>query len=235
MKVIGIITARGGSKSIHKKNIADLAGKPILAYSVDTALKSGLTDVILSTDDEEIAEVGRIYGVKVPFMRPAELAGDDVKHVPVLIHALQEYEKITGQTYDYILTIQPTSPFRAVEDIDMAIEIARKNQPDCVVSLEKFTDLSLEKVKYLNEGGLVESAFQDEKNLEGLPRQSRRALYRRNGAIYLTKREILLNGSVYGEKILGFEMPPERSVDINGPIDLKFAEFLLSSAKWGKR
>ena len=99
--------------------------------------------------------------------------------------------------------------------------------PDSVVSLEKFTDLSIDKLKYLNEDKTVEPAFIDEKNSEGLPRQQRRPLFRRNGAIYLIKREILFSGSIYGQNILGFEMPAERSVDLNGPVDLEIAEFFL--------
>ncbi len=227
MKCIGIITARGGSKSIPRKNIIDLGGKPVLAYSIEAALKSQLDDVILSTEDEEIAEVGRKYGVKVPFMRPQELSHDDTPHVPVLIHALLEYEKISSEHYDYILTIQPTSPLRISADINNAIEIARNHKPDCVVSLEKFTDLSIEKLKYLVDDGRVVSAVEEEKKLEGLPRQKRRPLYRRNGAIYLTKRKVLLGGSVYGDRVLGFEMPSERSVDLNGLLDLELAELYL--------
>lgn len=228
IKVLGIITARGGSKSIPRKNIIDLAGKPVLAYSIESALKSRLDDVILSTEDEEIAKVSREFGVKVPFMRPIELAQDDTPHIPVLVHALEEYEKICGQHFDYVLTIQPTSPFRSHFDINNAIEIANNRKPDCVVSLEKFTDLSIEKLKYLEEDGSVVSAVEDEKKLEGSPRQKRKPLYRRNGAIYLTKREILLSGSVYGDKVLGFEMPAERSIDLNGPIDLELAKYFLS-------
>lgn len=228
MKYLGIITARGGSKSIPRKNIIELSGTPVLAYSIEAALKSRLDDVILSTEDEEIAEVGRKYGVKVPFMRPTELAQDDTPHVPVLTHALNEYEKINSEHYDYILTIQPTSPLRTSEDINRAIEIAEKEKPDCVVSLEKYTDLSIEKLKYLEEDGRVVSAVEDEKRLEGLARQKRKPLYRRNGAIYLTKREILLGGSVYGENVLGFEMPAERSVDLNGSIDLELAKYFLN-------
>lgn len=227
IKTLGIITARGGSKSIPRKNIIDLAGNPVLAYSIEAALHSKLDDVILSTEDEEIAKVGRKHGVQVPFMRPPELAQDDTPHVPVLKHALLEYEKISGQHFDYILTIQPTSPLRSSDDIDQAIEIAESEKPDCVVSLEKYTDLSIEKLKYLEEDGRVVSAIEDEKKLEGLARQKRRPLYRRNGAIYLTKREILIGGSVYGEKVLGFEMPAERSIDLNGPIDLELAKYFL--------
>jgi len=228
IKVLGIITARGGSKSIPRKNIIDLSGKPVLAYSIEAALKSQLDDVILSTEDEEIAKVGRKHGVKVPFMRPLELAQDDTPHVPVLIHALKEYEKMNGEHYDYVLTIQPTSPLRTPDDINQAIKIAEREKPDCVVSLEKYTDLSIEKLKYLEEDGSVISAVEDEKKLEGSPRQKRKPLYRRNGAIYLTKREVLLGGSVYGDKVFGFEMPAERSIDLNGPIDLELAKFFLN-------
>lgn len=227
MRFLGIITARGGSKSIPKKNIADLMGKPVLYYTIAAALQSKLDDVILSTENEEIANIGRKYKVKVPFMRPKKLSGDNVKHVPVLQYTLKKYEQMTKQKFDYILTLQPTSPLRIAEDIDQAIKLADEQKPDCVVSLEKFTDLSIEKIKYLQDDGKVVSAFVDERGLEGLPRQERKSLYRRNGAIYLTKREVLLSGSVYGDDIVGFEMPAERSIDLNGPIDLELAKFFL--------
>lgn len=227
MKFLGIITARGGSKGVPRKNITDLGGRPVLYYSIESALESKLDEVILSTEDEEIADIGKSYGVKVPFMRPVELAKDDTPHIPVLQYTLERYEKIIGQRFDYILTIQPTSPFRSADDINIAIDIAKNKRPDCVVSLERFTDLSIEKLKYLDDDGSVVSAFSDEKKLEGLARQKRKPLYRRNGAIYLTRRDVLLNGSVYGDNVLGFEMPAERSVDINGKIDLEFAEFLI--------
>lgn len=232
IKVLAIITARGGSKSIPRKNIADLNGKPVIAYSIEASKKSkSLTDTIISTEDKEIADTAKSYGGNVPFIRPSELAQDNTPHAPVLQHALREYEKISGIVYDYILTLQPTSPLRNSEDIDRAIRIAQEKKPDCVVSLERFTDLSLGKLKYL-EGDEVVDAVASERPQEGLPRQMRKPLYRRNGAIFLTKRDVLLKGSVYGSRVLGFEMPAERSVDLNGLIDLKFAEFIISDNKF---
>src|SRR4051812_11741596 len=118
MKVLAIITARGGSKGIPRKNLAPLAGKPLLAYTAEAALAArSLARVVLSTDDEEIAEVGRKLGVDVPFMRPAELARDDTPTLPVLQDVVRRLEA-AGEHYDAIFTLQPTNPLRRSSDID---------------------------------------------------------------------------------------------------------------------
>src|SRR3990167_5226090 len=110
-KILGIITARGGSKGVPGKNIKLLGGKPLIAYSIEAAQKSGVFDrIILTTDDLKIAEVAKKYGCEAPFMRPAELAGDAVQHLPVLRHAVQWLKDNEGYSPDYCMTLQPTSP-----------------------------------------------------------------------------------------------------------------------------
>ncbi|KKU84922.1 MAG: CMP-N-acetylneuraminic acid synthetase, partial [Parcubacteria group bacterium GW2011_GWA2_47_8b] len=109
-KILGIITARGGSKGVPGKNIKLLGGKPLIAYSIEAAQKSGVFDrIILTTDDQKIADVAKQYGCEVPFMRPAELAGDTVQHLPVLRHAVQWLKDNDGYSPDYCMTFQPTS------------------------------------------------------------------------------------------------------------------------------
>ena len=121
-KILAIIPARGGSKAIPKKNIIDLLGKPLLYYSVKSAKESKYIDkVIVSTDDDEIAEIGKKLGADVPFLRPEEISGDKAKSIDAFIHAIKELEKLE-EKYDYILLLQNTSPLRQSWHIDEAIE-----------------------------------------------------------------------------------------------------------------
>src|SRR5262245_13926725 len=128
MNVLGLIPARGGSKGVPRKNIKPLAGKPLLNYTAEAALSSQkLTRVILSTEDEEIAEVGRACGIEVPFLRPAELAQDTTPTLPVVQHALQFLEAM-GSHFDAVCLLQPTNPFRRTVDIDNCIELLESGQ-----------------------------------------------------------------------------------------------------------
>ena len=134
-KILGIIPARGGSKGIPKKNIAQLSGKPLIAYTINAALKSKLlTKVIVSTDDKKIADIAKEYGCEVPFIRPESLSGDDVLTYPVLKHAIEFLQENNHEKYDAILLLQPTSPFRSSKDIDNAINLLSKDV-DCVISI----------------------------------------------------------------------------------------------------
>src|SRR5690606_26912718 len=135
MRVLGLIPARGGSKGIPRKNIRLLCGKPLLQYTVEAALGAvRLTRIILSTDDEEIAEVGRACGVEIPFLRPAELARDDTPTLPVVKHAVQWLET-RGEYFDAICLLQPTNPLRRSEDIDNCIDLLERSHADAVVSV----------------------------------------------------------------------------------------------------
>jgi CMP-N-acetylneuraminic acid synthetase len=226
MRVLGVITARGGSKGIPQKNIALLAGKPLLTYTIAAAAASQLlTRCLVSTDDPAIAQVATAAGADVPFLRPADLASDTSRSLDVVHHALHTVEQANDQPYDAVLILQPTSPLRSAADIDAAIELLQQNPTaDSVVSLIPLVGLSVYKLKLLR-NVLVLPAYTTE--VEGIPRQDNNTLYQRDGAVYLTRRATLLAGSLYGAKILGYVMPAERSVDINTPIDLAFAEFLI--------
>src|SRR3989344_1610132 len=136
MKVLGVITARGGSKSIPRKNIKDLAGKPLIAYTIEAAHKSGVFDrVILSTDDQEIADVAKRFGCEVPFMRPAELAEDTTPHLPVMQHAVRWLKENQGYESDYVAILQPTAPLRQSFHFKEALELLKRLEADSVVSV----------------------------------------------------------------------------------------------------
>src|SRR5690606_35310248 len=136
MKVLGIIPARGGSKGVPGKNIRPLNGKPLIVYTIEAALASRLTDVIVSTDDDAIANVAREAGANVPFRRPAELSGDSARSIPVAQHALKFMEEVNNTVYDAIMLLQPTAPFRTVEDINCALDILEATGADSVISVQ---------------------------------------------------------------------------------------------------
>src|SRR5687768_15940207 len=136
MKVLGIITARGGSKGIPGKNLKLLAGKPLLAYTVETARRSGVLDrVILFTEDWRIAAAGRDLGCDVPFMRPLDLAQDDTPHLPVIQHAARWMEERASYRPEAVMILQPTSPLRSSEDIAAAVELLDRSGADSVLSV----------------------------------------------------------------------------------------------------
>ena len=223
---LGVITARGGSKGVPGKNIVPLAGRPLISYTVEAAKQSTLLDrCIVSTDSEEIAKIARDLGMEVPFMRPAELATDAALALDVLAHAIRTLEA-EGQTYDYILMLQPTSPLRTGEDIDACIAMAVEKNADSVFAMKQIPDFAPEKLKTLDEDGRILPLFREEKG-QSAPRHKGPGAYKRNGAVYLTRTKLILAGDQFGTDSYAYVMPLERSIDINGPEDIVLAEFLM--------
>jgi len=235
-KILAIITARGGSKGVPRKNIRQVCGKPLIAYSIEAALqvRDLLYKIIVSTDDAEIAAISRHYGGEVPFLRPAELAEDKTPSLPVLQHAVRFVEELDKVRLDWIMLLQPTSPLRSKDDIMTTLELAQLGGCDSVISVVQTPTHPLF-IKRIEKGQLL--PFSDvlvEK--EGTRRQDAQpAAYIRNGAIYLTRRDVLMErNSIWGGFIRPYVMPPERSVNVDSELDLKLAELLLqSSAKDG--
>jgi CMP-N-acetylneuraminic acid synthetase len=234
-KILAVIPARGGSKGVPRKNIRPLAGRPLIAYTIETALaaRDRLHRVIVSTDDPEIAAVARAAGAEVPFLRPAELAADRSPTVPVLQHALRFVEERDGSRMDWVLLLQPTAPFRAVEDIHAALDLALAGGCDSVISVVQVFATHPILMKRIEDDRLVPFCI-DEK--EGTRRQDYKpAAYMRNGAIYLTRRESLVDGSsIWGAAIRPYVMPEQRSVNIDSEMDFKMAEFLLAEKSNGQ-
>lgn len=225
-KILAVITARGGSKDIPKKNIKLLAGKPLIVYTIQAAKDSRyLDDWLVSTDSPEIAKISKRYGAPVPFLRPAELATDSAKSIPVVLHALDWLAANRGQEYDYTLILQPTSPLRTAQDIDQAIKKAVDGKADSVMGMVQLTDISIPKLKKLKGDRILPLA--DEEGKTSQSRQEPMAVYKRNCAIYLTKVSLLRRNDLFGKKSLAYVMPAERSVDINTPLDFLITETLL--------
>lgn len=215
MKIVGLIPARGGSKGVPRKNIRNLRGKPLLAYTAESALAAKfLSRVVLSTEDEEIAEVGRNYGIDVPFLRPFELAQDKTPSLPVVQHALSILEK-NGEHFDAVCLLQPTNPLRRSQDIDACIELFIESNADCVVSVLPVPhEYNPKWVFWKDNKGKMSLATGDE---EIIPRrQDLPPAFHRDGSVYLTRSEIIIKDqSLYGKNILGYEISPEFSANID--------------------
>jgi CMP-N,N'-diacetyllegionaminic acid synthase len=227
-KVLAIIPARGGSKGVPRKNIRPVCGQPLIAYTIRTALAARhlFHRIIVSTDDYEIASVAREYGAEVPFMRPAELARDEAPTVPVLQHAVRFIEQQDGVRLDWVCLLQPTEPFRTVEDLEHGLKLGFVGDCDSVISVTQVFAVHPILMKRIENNRLVPFCIEEK---EGTRRQDYQPpAYMRNGAIYLTRRDVLIEkNSVWGETICPYVMPPERSVSIDTELDLKLVEVLM--------
>lgn len=225
-KILAVITARGGSKGIPRKNIKDLAGKPLIAWTIEAAKGSKLlTDFFVSTDDQEIVDVSRHFGAPVPFLRPEELATDTATSMAVVQHALAWMKENEGKTYDALMILQPTSPFRTAEDIDACIELMRRTDCDSVMSMVKLSDFAAKKLKVL-EGDVIKPWMEDE-GTQSSSRQALGGVFKRNCAVYLTKVASIAQSDLFGKDSRAYVMPEDVSVDINTPLDFEIADFLM--------
>jgi len=221
-KILAVITARGGSKGLRGKNIADLAGKPLLAWSIETARRSRYIDrLILSSEDDEIIAVAKKFGCEVPFRRPAELATDTIAADPVLIHALDH----VGETFDYFVLLQPTSPLRSTADIDGAIELCQaRRAPACVSMCE--CAKPVEWMYRVGDDGSVSPILGE---IITSRRQELPAAFVINGAVYVAEVDwYRRNRGFLSSETVAWRMPAERSIDIDTELDLIVARALLS-------
>ena len=222
MKILGVIPARGGSKGIKKKNIRLLSNKPLIAYTIESALNSKLDRVIVSTDCEEIADISRSYGAEI-MMRPSALANDHTPTLPVL----QDVYKNLNVYYDALMTLQPTSPFRNEHHIDESMKIYNKEKEiDSLVSVVEIPhNMSDKKTIFLKDGVLVGGA-------RVYRRQEINKTYARNGAIYITSYNKLVN-YIFGGRILPYIMDKISSIDIDDMQDWELSELVLRGMKRG--
>lgn len=226
-QVLGLIPARGGSKGIPRKNIRLLAGRPLLEYTAEAALAARrLHRVVLSTEDEEIAEIGRRCGLEVPFRRPPELARDETPMLPVVAHALRAVEA-DGARFDAVCLLQPTNPLRRTEDIDGCIERFRESGADALVSvLPVPVEYNPHWVYFRDAAGFLRLSTGE---AQPVPRrQELEPAYHRDGSVYVVRRDVVLEKqSLYGDRLVGLPMEPERSVNLDTPADWWRAEELL--------
>lgn len=219
-RILAIVPARGGSKSIPRKNVKEIGGKPLIAWTIEAAQKSKYIDhLVVSTEDHEIASVSRSYGAEV-LLRPEELAQDDTPGIDVVLHAVEQL-----QGYSYVVLLQPTSPLRTTEDIDQCLEsLVSNGAPACVSLCE--VDQPPHWMYIVNEQNKLQPIV-DNIN-QYYRRQEIPKTYALNGAIYVAETEwLFLKKSFLSEETLPFIMPRERSIDIDVPFDLEFADIVL--------
>ena len=228
--ILGTICCRGGSKGVPGKNIKLLKGKPLIAYTIDSAKGSTLlNDLIISTDDESIAAVAKSLGAKVPFMRPQGLASDTASKWPVFIHAVETYEQQTGQTVDYLVDMDVTVPLKTSSDIDGAIKMALADPATDVV----ITAYEPERNPYFNMVEISGNGYAEivkKGNRPIVRRQDAPAVYSLSPAAYVIKKSALYEYEHWSKaKCKVFEIPRQRAIDIDTPTDFKLIEFLLDN------
>lgn len=226
--ILGIIPARGGSKSIPKKNLYPLNGKPLISYTIEAAKKAKLlTRFIVSTDCEEIARVAKRYGAEVPYIRPKELATDTALSVDVVKHAVIELENQGHIRYDYIVLLQPTTPLRLPEYIDGAITKLIETGCDTVITMVDVGANHPARMYRIKDDRLV--TIMDE-GVSMRPRQELPPVYIRSGDVYACKRNILFEkGSLIGDDCRAIVISPERAVNIDSMQDMVLAEYYLKN------
>ena len=229
--ILGLIPARGGSKSVSRKNIRLLVGKPLIAWTIEIALACPSLDrVIVSTDDREIAKVARRHGAEVPFIRPVELAQDDTPDLPVYQHTLSWLAEHEGYRPDIVVWLRPTVPLRTVQDVEAALQQLIETGADCVRSVCPaehhpywMKRLKGDRLVPFVEGIDVARYYQ---------RQLLPPVYRLNGAVDVTwYRTVMEKGLLYSGDVRGYVMPVERSIDLDSELDFALAELLLRRRK----
>ncbi len=225
-QVLALITARGGSKGLPRKNVLPLAGRPLIAWSIKAAQEAVCTPrVVVSTDDEEIAQAARQWGAEVPFMRPAALAQDDSPHLEVILHALAWLEQNQDYRPEWVLLLQPTSPLRSGRDIDEAFALARAQGAASVVSVQQAPSPP-HLLQTIDGQGRLKPFLPPGPGYQR--RQDLPAVYALNGAIYLTRRGMIMEKRVLlDQETLALVMPAERSLDVDTPWDFHLARLVL--------
>ena len=224
---LGLIPARGGSKSVLKKAVHPVAGRPLIGWTIDAARRAQLLDrLVVTTEDDEIADVARDHGAEVPFMRPRELARDDVPNMDAAIHALTWLDENEGYRPEYLVLLQPTSPLRLPEDIDAPVTMARDGELDAVVSMTPATHHP-RLLRHVDERGVVAPYAAEAPDLPR--RQTLAPVYAHNGSVFLVRAGILRSQHTYEpEGTRAYIMPPDRSLDVDSAWDMHLAGLILA-------
>ncbi len=225
-RILAIIPARGGSKGIPRKNIISVNGKPLIQYTIDVAKKSKYIDrIIVSTEDEEIADIALSSGAEVPFLRPKELAQDETKTIDVLVDVIKKL-KLSGKEYDYSILLQPTQPLRQPFHIDESIERLIELNEDSLISISEVKEHPI-LMKTIDENGKLQNLLNSRSDIR---RQDFSKIYKVNGAIYINKinEQFNKNTSLNDNKI-AYIMDKKYDLDIDEPEDLLFLEFMLKT------
>jgi len=228
-EVLGVIAARGGSKRIPRKNVREVGGKPLLAYSIEQAASADRVDrAVVSTEDEEIRRIAAEHGADVPFERPAELATDEATTNDVVGHAIEWFRERDDE-FDIVCSIPVTTPFREPRDINRAIRTLQETDAQSVVGVTEFDPPPFWAVT-ADEDGVLRPYFNDEYMWSTTRTQEVPSLFRPNGAVFAaTVSAFLEHESFYTDRTRGWEMPRARSLDIDEPFDLEIARALMQT------
>jgi len=226
---IAFIPARAGSKSIYRKNMAQLGGKSLISWAIQAAKRAQIfEEIVISSDDEEFLEEGRKFGASLLLRRPIEIAGDSTKQIDVLIHASKEL-RVFGKEFKYIVLLQPTAPFRTPSTLRAAISLHQENQKSTLISVCNVSTMH-DSTLYQGELENLQSKSANETEFKGTLRQGFENRFWRNGSIYILNRDEIDRGNLYNSQIIGFEMSSQESVNIDEPQDMIEAENFLTSA-----
>ncbi|BBD09580.1 cytidylyltransferase domain-containing protein [Desulfovibrio ferrophilus] len=232
-KVLGVTLARGGSKSVPKKNIRPLAGKPVIAYTIEAAKRSAyLDDYIVSTDDQEIADVSASFGARIPFLRPVNLATDTATSGDALVHAVAYVEQETGEKFDYVVEMMATNPLKTTAQIDQAIEMLDAKKADSVIAVTRVYDQHPARIKKLDDEGRLED-FCIPEPLEARRQDLTPPAYIRCGSIYTIRRDYLMETKArYGsQESYALVIPDDESINVDTELDFAVAEILMQRQK----
>lgn len=227
-KILAVIPARGGSKGLPKKNIVELEGKPLVAWSIEAAVSSKLiTKTVVSSDSDEILDISKRYGADT-IKRPPRLSTDSAKSESALLHVIKELKK-SGEEFDYIVLLQPTSPLRGANDIDAAFEKFFQSDATALISVYE-TDNKILKAFKENDNGYIEGISNN--RYPFARRQDLPKTYMSNGAIYIIKTsEFIRSKKLFSKKSVPFEMDEDKSLDIDTADDLNKAKKYLSEKR----
>ena len=233
--ILCTICARGGSKGVKNKNIKELNGKPLIAYTIEQAKDSNLFEhIVISTDSDDIANVAKEYGAEVFFKRSSEMATDTAGKLDVIRDAFKRSEEYYNRTFDYLIDLDATAPLRSVEDIiDSFNQFKENNNDNLITAMPSRRSPYFNLVEQDENGKVYLSKKLDNKIIR---RQDAPKSYDMNASIYIWKRDIILNeNSIFLEKTGLYVMPEERSIDIDTEFDFKFVDFLMKENKNAKR
>ena len=232
-KILGIILARAGSKGIKNKNIVKLGNKPLISWTIETAIKSKkITDLVLSTDSKKIATLGKKYSINVPFLRPSKFSKDKTPSVDAIEHTINFLKK-RGKTYDYVILLEPTSPFRSHYDIDRSINKILNSSANALVSVSKIDSLNPAFLYKKIKKNLLKPIKKIK--LKYLRRQDIDPIFFIEGTIYISKISTLLEKRTFCHyNTIGYEVPKWKSIEIDDILDLELARIILKNKKLRK-
>ncbi len=231
MKVLFVITARGGSKGVPRKNIRIVGSLPLIAYKIISAKKCNVEKrVIVSTDDEEIASVSIKYGAEVPFMRPDFLASDTASSVDVIEHAMQWVKENDTQKYDYVCMLEPSSPFASYKDFDSAFELIERSNADTLLGMKE-VEVNKVFIHSLDSNNKLSNFYNAIKELKSIRRQDQEKEYTMNGCMYIAKWDYFEKHKLFhSENSVPYIMPEENSIEVDSMYNYKLACFVVENS-----